>query len=145
MMTPDRVHVTTCCYPNCLAPITTKVDQPICDRHAVEIYRAVSSVMQSQAGAVVPFKGSGRARPAGGATVTGVVYFVQFGERIKIGFTTDLRTRMGHLPHDRLIGTLPGTRHDERAMHRRFASHRITGEWFAAVPEITDYIAANCA
>jgi hypothetical protein len=70
----------------------------------------------------------------------GIVYFIQFGDRIKIGFTTDLPTRMRTLPHDKILALIPGAMSDERKLHRKFDDIRITGEWFAADARLFDFI-----
>ena len=70
----------------------------------------------------------------------GLVYFIQFADRIKIGFTTDLPTRMRQLPHDKILALIPGAVSTERQLHRKFDAIRITGEWFANDPRLTDYI-----
>lgn len=67
-----------------------------------------------------------------------VVYYIQFGDRVKIGFSRNLRDRLSALPYDRLIGTEPGGRQVEARRHRQFAEHRISGEWFHAASEIVE-------
>jgi len=64
----------------------------------------------------------------------GVVYFMLKGDRVKIGFTTDLAQRAKDLKVERVIGFFPGTMHDERTTHDAFADWRMDGEWFAATP-----------
>jgi hypothetical protein len=66
----------------------------------------------------------------------GWVYFVRFGERIKVGYTTDPDTRLRAIPHDEVIGILPGTRDDEAAWHNLLADFHVTGEWFKADAEL---------
>jgi hypothetical protein len=59
---------------------------------------------------------------------------------VKLGYTTDeatLRTRLASLQTShwlelRVIWTMPGTRADEQALHKRCADDRIRGEWFHA-------------
>jgi len=70
----------------------------------------------------------------------GVVYFVLFGDRIKIGFTTSMETRMRVIPHDKILATMPGTISTERQMHKRFKEHRVNGEWFTPAPELMEFI-----
>lgn len=72
-----------------------------------------------------------------------VVYFLQDGPGglVKIGFTKHLRARIaelqcGHANRLQLLGTWFGGRKEERELHRRFARHRVHGEWFTPVPEI---------
>lgn len=81
-----------------------------------------------------------------------VVYFVQMGRNgpIKIGQSRDDRTLRRRLealstslPYaPRLRGVVPGVGRDyEQALHRRFARHRLRGEWFRPMPEVLE--AAN--
>ena len=76
-----------------------------------------------------------------------VVYFIQCGDWIKIGVTTNLCARMEALassnPHQlQLLGHMPGTHKLERELHRKFAGHRLRYEWFSASPEILAYVQA---
>lgn len=71
-----------------------------------------------------------------------VVYYAQFGDRIKIGVTSQLRSRMGDIPHDRLLVTEPGGREVETRRHEQFAAYRLTGEWFRAAFPLMAHIAA---
>jgi hypothetical protein len=75
------------------------------------------------------------------------VYFIQAGDGgpIKIGTAVDVAQRTAELQtgnHQRLIvlATLDGGRQHERALHRRFAEHRIAGEWFHAHGDIINLI-----
>lgn len=72
----------------------------------------------------------------------GTIYYVLIADQIKIGFTTDLETRMkGYPPMAKVLATHPGTRETERQMHDKFAAHLAGGrEWFAAHDEIHEHI-----
>src|SRR3990167_4154606 len=135
-MMPDE-----CCFPNCHASLSRNVHVPLCDRHAVKVYRSVAATMADlNPDTPAAFASTGKADP-GRSNRTGLVYFIRFGDRVKIGFTTDLAARLTDLPHDEVLVTVSGTMHDEKALHRRFAEHRVHREWFALVPDITDHIA----
>jgi hypothetical protein len=71
----------------------------------------------------------------------GWVYFAtrDNGSAIKIGFSNDPVTRVGALGAT-LIAAMPGELADEKALHERFASKRIAGEWFHSCPELLDVI-----
>ena len=63
------------------------------------------------------------------------VYAVRVGNYIKIGYTTNVLSRLQtiktHAPTDvHLIGTFAGGRRLERVLHQRFSEHRANGEWF---------------
>lgn len=60
-----------------------------------------------------------------------VVYYIRFGERIKIGTTANPRARLAALPHQEVLAFERGDRMLEHARHTEFAEHRIPGsEWF---------------
>lgn len=69
------------------------------------------------------------------------VYFVQLGNRIKIGFSTNIKRRMIIVP-GRCIALMPGTMDDEFLLHQRFMDLWDTGEWFRAEPPLMEFIAA---
>jgi len=76
------------------------------------------------------------------------VYFVQAGEGgpIKIGTSDKVPDRIAKLqtanPHKlSLLGTVAGDEEIERALHARFASIRLEGEWFRPGRELLDFIA----
>jgi ribosomal protein S27AE len=72
---------------------------------------------------------------------TSVVYYIRFGDRIKIGTTTDLPKRLIALPHDEVLLTEPGSYELEQQRHRQFNRHLIAGrEWFEAHPDLLAFI-----
>lgn len=103
---------------------------------------------------------SGVPRRAGGAAATveapreplGFVYFIQRGERgdIKIGYSDKPGRRLSALQTGspeplHLLATLPGDMALERELHRRFAAHRLNGEWFRPAAEIFTFVAEQLA
>lgn len=72
----------------------------------------------------------------------GVVYFLRVGGHIKIGWTSDLNKRMrGYHPDSTLLATKPGTRKDERSLHRKFSHLTTHGrEWFPLAPQILEEV-----
>lgn len=82
------------------------------------------------------------------------VYFFLAGHAVKIGRSVHperrVRTLQGTKSPDDvdvssgdLVGTIPGGAHTESALHRRFALHRLVGEWFTYAPiaaEIADLL-----
>ncbi|MEU0752016.1 GIY-YIG nuclease family protein [Streptomyces albogriseolus] len=74
-----------------------------------------------------------------------VVYFLANGGRVKIGYTTNLRSRLASLAlrSDAVLLVLHGGPELERALHARFSAYRNDStEWFELSPEIFKYIAA---
>ena len=69
-----------------------------------------------------------------------LVYYLRFGDRIKIGTTTNLRERLTSIPHDELLATERGNHALEHARHLEFATDRITGEWFHSSPRLMQHI-----
>jgi hypothetical protein len=74
-----------------------------------------------------------------------VVYFLEAGDFIKIGFTTSLENRIKALetssPHEFVVlATMPGTIEDETEIHHRFWSSRQRREWFRKTPELLAFI-----
>lgn len=69
-----------------------------------------------------------------------VVYYMRFGDRVKIGYSGNLAKRLQAVPNDELLATEPGTTATEFARHEQFAELRITGEWFQYAEPLTDHI-----
>lgn len=95
----------------------------VCTRHARLVWAAVE--LTRPVSRKAPMKND-----------MGTIYIVQLGDRVKIGFTLNMKRRMGQVPHERVLATFPGTLADEAAMHEAFAESRVTGEWFAVSPEL---------
>lgn len=74
----------------------------------------------------------------------GIVYYVQFVDLVKIGFSQNLNGRMLAIPHDTILATEPGDFKLERQRHKQFAEHLVDGqrEWFRAAPELLAHAAA---
>lgn len=79
---------------------------------------------------------------------TDCVYFIhsEHGAVVKIGWSSNVHQRLASLNQYSpvpltLTATFPGGLPDERKMHERFAHLRKHGEWFAASPELMDFIA----
>lgn len=80
------------------------------------------------------------------------IYFFQAGDGgpIKIGHTCDVPLRLKtaqcfHHEEVRMLASGIGCRKIEKALHRRFDSQRIRGEWFHPSPEIVQAAAAVAA
>lgn len=73
----------------------------------------------------------------------GVIYYIRWADRIKIGTTMNLAQRLKGLYYDELLATEPGTYSREAARHEQFASALVEGqrEWFHSTPELLDHIA----
>lgn len=72
-----------------------------------------------------------------------VVYYLRFGERVKIGTTFNPRQRFAALRHEEVMAFERGDRTVERRRHREFADERLgTSEWFALTPRLRAHIDA---
>jgi hypothetical protein len=58
------------------------------------------------------------------------VYYAQFRDLVKIGFTSDVRRRMQSLGTERLLTVELGGYQLEHRRHEEFADLRMHGEWF---------------
>jgi hypothetical protein len=80
--------------------------------------------------------------PSGLGVHDPIVYYMRFGDRIKIGTTTNLRSRLTSVPCDEVLAVEPGSYELERMRHDQFAESRITGEWFGQSEELLSHIAS---
>lgn len=69
-----------------------------------------------------------------------VVYYMRFGDRVKIGYSANLARRLTAIPNDELLATEAGTRTVEAARHRQFRELRLTGEWFQHAEPLVSHI-----
>lgn len=70
-----------------------------------------------------------------------VVYYLRFGDRIKIGTSSNPRNRLAAIVHDELLAFEPGGRVLEQRRHAQFARHRLDqSEWFGAHEDLLRHI-----
>jgi hypothetical protein len=70
-----------------------------------------------------------------------VVYYLRFGDRVKIGTSSNPRARLAQLRYDELLAFERGDRATEQRRHAQFASHRFPGsEWFRRHRALDDHI-----
>jgi hypothetical protein len=70
-----------------------------------------------------------------------VVYYVRFGDRVKIGTTGDFAQRITQLPCDAVLALEPGGYELERVRHRQFTDLHVTCEWFRYEEPLLSHIA----
>jgi Meiotically Up-regulated Gene 113 (MUG113) protein len=75
----------------------------------------------------------------------GVVYFIESGDFVKIGYTRCPQERAKKMFTDcpiepRLLHAEPGTFKSEKTLHRHFAHLHARGEWFRKGPDLLEYI-----
>lgn len=78
----------------------------------------------------------------------GGVYFLRSGEAVKIGYTTNIVSRMaslktGSADDTELLLVVPGTEQTERYFHQHFKSHRLRGEWFMLDGALAAFLATG--
>lgn len=77
---------------------------------------------------------------------TSCVYFLEMGDFIKIGYSSNVGKRIEDLsitPYEiKLLHTIPGRRCNEADLHRDFKHLRVKGEWFQKAPELLAFIEA---
>lgn len=71
-----------------------------------------------------------------------VVYYVRFGDRIKIGTSGNPRRRLAALPHEEVLAFERGSRSLEQRRHAQFSAFRIPRtEWFEANADLSAHVA----
>lgn len=78
--------------------------------------------------------------------MSGFVYFIACGDRVKIGYSVDPAKRLTKINADapmscELLGFVSATDFPEQELHDRFAAVRLHSEWFALTAEIKAFIA----
>ena len=79
--------------------------------------------------------------------MTGYVYAIECEGMVKIGFSVcpyhRFTTIQTFSPFQcRLVGVMAGDFRQEAALHRRFASQRVRGEWFTHDGDVAEFVAA---
>ncbi|MFF4292144.1 GIY-YIG nuclease family protein [Streptomyces vinaceus] len=140
----------------CADLVTSCVPAPLCRRHRMQIAITIVPDMLSEAARTdamferdLPAEMQGLIDNATrrDAVVAGhhppLVYFLGGGDRVKIGFSTNLQRRLESLTARwaDVVLLLDGDRRLERALHERYASFRLDNtEWFALAPPLAAFI-----
>lgn len=69
-----------------------------------------------------------------------VVYYMRIGNRVKIGTSTNLASRLASINPEELLAVERGGVDKERGRHRQFATLRTHGEWFRFESPLTEHI-----
>src|SRR4051794_11194313 len=70
-----------------------------------------------------------------------VVYYLRFGDRVKIGTTSNPRQRFAAIRHEEVLAFERGDRRLEQRRHAEFAAERSgTSEWFALTERLRAHI-----
>lgn len=122
----------SCCVPGCRSEIEDRWEIPVCRRCSMRIASRVFNAA-ARTSAPAPIH---QPPPS-------VVYYLDLGQHIKIGFTTNLQQRLNALraDKDQLLAIEPGGRDVERARHDQFAHERLDRrENFRISDRLTDHV-----
>lgn len=120
---------------DCKRPALLDAPIPLCRKHILEAYLFVADEIAST------FHGDPDRPPLEIAGMhTPVVYFMRSGELIKIGTSSNLRTRLNTLQPEEYLGCVAGSYPEEKQAHHAWKHLRVRGEWFRATPELLDWI-----
>lgn len=151
---------TKCAVPECMDSLFVEHPLALCRRHAIQVSQHVTDILYARAlvGSIpqaVADRDAGNliecatlADPAvwKQSTHPSVVYFLANGNRVKIGTSTNLRSRVSALSlrrNDALL-VLDGDHNLEADLHRIFNDDRVGGtEWFTLSPLLQSFIASK--
>ena len=150
---PSHPVLFFCAYPQC-ADHTQWRDTPVCPEHAALMWKTFEEHTSEAHRRVIRGdhrEAAAEIRAGEAATKTrkritsnrpGSIYYLRVGDRVKIGFTTDLYQRMmQYPPNSELLALHPGTPALEKEMHQDFSRHLADGrEWFHPNPELDAHI-----
>lgn len=129
----------------CNRPSLPHAPFPICPKHASAAYAFVRDALS---GPMPPLPLCDGALPAvsPGRTsmASGLVYYIELGGDVKIGWTRNLRRRLhAYPPSAVLLAVEPGTRELEKVRHQQFAHLLVGGrEWFrGASSDLREHVA----
>ncbi|MEU7787679.1 GIY-YIG nuclease family protein [Amycolatopsis sp. NPDC049159] len=150
----QRTHVTcTVVQRNnrfCDDPSADDVPFPICAHHAKQLYRHIREAMAPLASDplyalwhnVERIQADRERQRVADSAKTFVVYYVQLGEHLKIGYTGSLRKRMRAYPlNRRLLAYEAGGQELELKRHQQFREYLSLGqEYFAPGPKLIEHV-----
>jgi len=151
----ETADVTRCVWPGCELSLQHYRIGPLCAPHANDVAEALAAARAApitNAQVAAEFRrqserAAAEARARSRATAPGWIYYLRIGDRIKIGYSRDVKRRMRAYPPDsKLLAVHPGTPQMETEMHQRFAGSRAAGrEWFNETVDLREHIAAVIA
>ena len=147
----NEVLAADCCVPDCEDTSHEDAPFPICSAHYADIIRHFRHTVRGNGYTSdlygnweIPMSLMADDAPSE-STPTHVIYFIRFGTLVKVGITNSIVRRLTELPHDEVLGVIPGTHADEKDWHRRLREHRHSGEWFKLTPEVRQAIETRLA
>lgn len=141
---PPHLAVALCAFEDCTDRATYH-NTPLCREHAAQVWKLVeqqepTEYRQLVLGEVKPV--APKPRKSYRSNRPGHIYYLQVGDRVKIGFTTDLYRRMTEYPPNAvLLATHPGTPAMEKELHQDFRRYLADGrEWFDPNPSLDTHL-----
>ncbi|WP_446224961.1 GIY-YIG nuclease family protein [Nocardia sp. IBHARD005] len=140
---PDSATHIRCRHPLCTVRVTCRYyDQQIylCPEHAIQVWQRVQDMIDLEATGPIEKKEKAPHEK-------GRIYYIRVADRVKIGYTTDVHSRLATYPPGMEVLCLRiGTKKLEAAEHRRFAEYLADGrEWFIPHPDLIAAIEATRA
>lgn len=141
---PQHLAVALCAFGDCTERATYH-NTPLCREHAAQVWKIVEERESDRYRQLV----RGEVKPAARKPAKkylsnrpGHIYYLLVGDRVKIGFTTDLYRRMMEYPPNAvLLATHPGTPAVEKELHQDFRRHLAEGrEWFTPNPDLDAHL-----
>lgn len=134
----------------CASDATARTPVALCTRHRMQVAMGIAPEMLGFAAQRYADENLTRTAqpitPTFHGTHEPIVYFILNGNRVKIGYTTNLIGRVRALAQatDNVILTLAGGRELESALHDRFARFRVgNSEWFEYRADIRAYVSSK--
>jgi hypothetical protein len=132
-----RRHLWICNMEHCSREASDRVGIALCERHLEKAWAAYQVVM----GATVPDAKPDAKRDVKSLDARGTVYVVRVQDMIKIGWTSDPKTRMRDLKADAILHYQAGTRRDEYKLQGQCMDHLVKGrEWFDTSPAMIQFV-----
>ena len=143
---PAHLGWPLCAFDDCTERATYH-KTPLCREHAQQVWKLVEEHEPEHERHLV--RGDFKTAKSTGtprrylANRPGHIYYLQVGDRVKIGFTADFyRRMMQYPPNSVLLATHPGTPAVEKEMHQDFRRYLADGrEWFHPNAELDAHIA----
>ncbi|WP_433568035.1 GIY-YIG nuclease family protein (plasmid) [Nocardia sp. CA-151230] len=134
-------------------PVIASHILPLCEKHIIAGYREISQYLATRRKMISLEPNRKPPAPESKPRIPGVlgipliedghhVYYMQFGDRVKIGVTSNLPQRLEDIPCDELLTVERGGYELEKQRHHEFRHCRVNGEWFTKTPELAQHIQA---
>lgn len=124
-----------CSAPDCATRSFPGAPWPICPTHLRQVYEFARPIVDLRLQGHLPTPAT---EPVP-VDETGWVYFIQRGDRVKIGWTGWPANRFKQLRPDAVLALVQGSRRDEALAHALFEHLRVDGEWFRVADDLLQF------